>query len=234
MINNTTIEICLGNIQDVKKLEKYDVDRIELNAALELGGLTPSLATVVEAKKVSTKKIICMCRCRGGDFCYTQDEYDVMFQDAMVMLENGADGIVFGFLNEDNTVNEDKTKQMIDLIHSYKKEAVFHKASDVSKDIDEAVAVLAKLGIDRILTSGKAVYPDILKGCEKINEFVKKYPNVQFLPGGGVRINNIVDVIKTCGSGQVHMTSKKTYPGDYIGLQEEQLVQLLDQIRNMN
>lgn len=231
MINNTTIEIALGCIQDVAKLEKYDIDRIELNSCIELGGITPSLSTLIEAKKVSTKKIVCMCRVRGGNFCYTEPEYDVMFKDAKLMLENGADGIVFGFLNEDSSVNAEKTKQMIDLIHSYNKEAIFHKASDVSDDIDKTVETLSKLGINRILTSGKAVYPDILAGCQKINELAKKYPNVEFLPGGGVRINNIKDVVSTCQTGQVHMTSKKQYDGEYIGLDEEQLVQLLDQLR---
>lgn len=231
MINNITIEIALGCIQDVAKLEKYDVDRIELNSCIELGGITPSLSTLIEAKKVSTKKIVCMCRVRGGNFCYTNDEYDVMLKDAKLMLENGADGIVFGYLNEDASVNVEKSKEMIDLIHSYGREAIFHKASDVSDDIDKTVETLSKLGIDRILTSGKAVYPDILNGCAKINELAKKYPNVEFLPGGGVRINNVKEVVDTCQTGQVHMTSKKQYDGEYTGLDEQQLVQLLDQLR---
>ena len=231
MIKNTTIEIALGCIQDVAKLEKYDVDRIELNSCIELGGITPSLSTLIETKKISTKKIVCMCRVRGGNFCYTEEEYNVMFEDAKLMLENGADGIVFGFLNEDASINKDKSKKMIDLIHSYNKEAIFHKASDVSDDIDKTVETLSNIRIDRILTSGRAVYPDILSGCSKINELSKKYPNVEFLPGGGVRIENIKDVITTCQTGQVHMTSKKTYNGDYIGLDEEQLVKLLEQIK---
>lgn len=233
MINNTIIEICLGNIQDVAVMEKYDIDRIELNAALELGGLTPSLATLKEARKISSKNLACMCRCRGGNFCYSEAEYKTMFEDAKLMLENGADGIVFGFLNADDTVNAEKSKEMIDLIHSYQKEAVFHKASDVSTNLDETVETLAKLGIDRILTSGKAVYPDILAGCPKIAELHAKYPNITFLPGGGVRINNIADVLKISQAGQVHMTSKKKYDGDYVALDEEQLQQMLEEIRNM-
>ena len=233
MINNITIEICLGNIQDVKTLNNYDVDRIELNSALELGGLTPSINTLIEAKKVSTKKIVCMCRCRGGNFVYNDDEYDVMFKDAKVMLENNADGIVFGFLNSDNTINVNKTSQMVELIHSYNKEAIFHKAFDELENIDEGCKILNDLGINRILTSGKAVYPDILKGCDEINKLHIKYPNIQLLPGGGVRINNVKDVVQTCKTGQVHMTSKKTYDGNYIGLDEKQLIELLNQIRSI-
>ena len=231
MINNITIEICVGCIQDVAKLEKYDIDRIELNSCIELGGITPSLNTLLEAKKVSTKKIVCMCRIRGGNFCYTQAEYDVMFKDAKLMLDNGADGIVFGFLNEDKSVNIEKTKEMVDLIHSYNKEAIFHRAADEAEDFELTIKTLNDLHIDRVLTSGRAVYPDILPGCGKIHEVSKKYPNIQLLPGGGVRIHNIKDVVDTCRTGQVHMTSKKEYDGGYTGLDEEQLVQLLDQLR---
>ena len=230
MINNIKIEICLGNIQDVEVLNKYDVDRIELNAALELGGITPSLNTVKQAKAISNKKIICMCRTRGGNFVYTDKEYEVMFLDAKLMLENGADGIVFGFLNEDNTVREDKTREMIELIHSYNKEAVFHKAFDEVKDVDEATKLLNDLHIDRILTSGQAVYPDILEGCKTINRLYTQYPNIQFLPGGGVRIHNIYDILRTANTSQIHMSSKKTYDGNYIGLDEEQLKEMLKQI----
>lgn len=233
MINNTLIEIALGCIQDVATVEKYDVDRIELFSANELGGLTPSLSTVKEARRISSKNLACMCRCRGGNFCYTEAEYKTMFEDAKLMLENGADGIVFGFLNADDSVNVEKSKEMIELIHSYNKEAVFHKASDVSDDLDKTVKTLAQLGIDRILTSGKAVYPDILAGCPKINELHKQYPNITFLPGGGVRVNNIADVLRISEAGQVHMTSKKKYDGDYVALDEEQLQQMLQEIKNM-
>ena len=233
MINGIKIEICLGNIQDVEVLNKYDIDRIELNAALELAGITPSLSTVKKAKAISNKKIICMCRTRGGNFVYTDEEYEVMFKDAKLMLENGADGIVFGFLNEDNTIRQDKTKQMIDLIHSYNKEAVFHKAFDELNNLDEGCRILCELGIDRILTGGQATNSDILKGSQIINALHNKYPNVQLLPGGGVRVNNIKNVINTCQTGQIHMSSKKTYDGNYIGLDEEQLVEMLKQMQNL-
>lgn len=232
MINNITIEICVGCIQDVEKLEKYDVDRIELNSCLELDGITPSLSTLIQARKQSSKKIMCMCRCRGGNFCYSEPEYETMFADAKLMLENGADGIVFGFLNEDSSLNVEKSKAMIELVHSYNKQAIFHKAADVSNDIYETVRILDELGIDRILTSGQQPSSKIVEGCIKINELREKFPRIEFLPGGGVRINNIVDVLNTAKTNQVHMTSKKQYEGQYVGLDEEQLIELLTQIKN--
>ncbi|MBQ2139427.1 MAG: hypothetical protein II432_08470, partial [Erysipelotrichaceae bacterium] len=111
---------------------------------------------------------------------------------------------------------------------------VFHKAFDECSDLDAAAKDLVSLHIDRVLTSGAAVYPDILKGCERIHELYEKYgEDLQFLPGGGVRIENIKEVIKTAQSGQVHMTSKKTYEGGYVGLDEAQLITMLEEIRSL-
>lgn len=234
MINNITIEICLGNIQEVEILNKYPVDRIELNSALELGGLTPSLNTLIKAKEVSNKKIVTMIRCRGGNFCYTKQEYEIMFSDAKDMLENNTDGIVFGFLNEDRCINIEMTKRMVDLVHSYHKEAIFHKAFDETIDMEQAIKQLIDLKVDRILTSGQAVYPDILEGCKRINNLHTKYGNqIQLLPGGGVRVNNIVDVVNTANTKQVHMTSKRNNQNGYIELEVSQLEELLNKLHKM-
>lgn len=235
MINNKLIEVCLGNIQDVEKLNKYPVDRIELNSAIELGGLTPSLNTLIAARKISKLKIVCMVRSRGGDFNYSDIEYDAMYEDAKLLLENGADGIVFGFLNEDLSFNEKQMKRFADLAKKYNKEAICHKAFDVmTSDINKDVEKLIEFGITRVLTSGRAVYPDIISGSKVINELNKKYGDkIQFLPGGGIRIENVKDVYNICGTNQAHMTSKKTYKGDYLGLDEDQLQKILEKIREI-
>ena len=234
MVNNTIIEICIGNVSAALTASKYPIDRIELNSALELGGLTPTLETLKYLKKHISIPICCMDRIRGGDFCYNENEYEVMFADAENTLKEKAYGIVFGFLNEDKTINYEKTKEMVRLIHSCNAEAVFHKAFDEIEDLENACETLIELGVDRILTSGKAVYPDILKGCETINSLNKKYGNkLQFLPGGGVRTDNVCDVIKIADTGQVHMTSKREYPGGYLGLDEDQLQIMIRNIAAM-
>lgn len=235
MINNNKIEICLGNIQDIETLNKYPVDRIELNSALELGGLTPSLSTLIKAKSLTNIQIVCMVRSRGGNFCYTKEEYDTMYQDAELLLRNGADGIVFGFLNEDLSFNDEQMIRFAKLAKKYNKEAICHKAFDVmTSDINDDVEKLIKYGITRVLTSGRAVYPDIIGGAKVINELNAKYGNkIQFLPGGGIRIDNVKDVYTICNTHQAHMTSKKKYDGDYIGLDEEQLQGLLNKIKEL-
>lgn len=234
MINNIKIEICINNIDDAIKASKYPIDRIELNSAIELGGLTPSLETLKALKGMIKPKICCMVRPRGGDFFYTENEFEVMLKDAENLLKANADGIVFGFLNEDKTVDTERTRIMSDLIHSYRKEAIFHKAFDETPDKIQASQDLISCYIDRILTSGKAVYPDILEGCERIRQLKEIYYNqIQFLPGGGVRVENIQDVIRTSTCNQIHMTSKKEYHGGYLGLDTEQLEAMLEKISSL-
>ena len=234
MVNDIKIEICIGSADDGLKAASYPIDRIELNSALELGGLTPTLETLKYLKERIDVPLCCMDRIRSGDFCYSETEYEVMFRDAKNMLEAGADGIVFGFLNEDRTVNKEKTKKMAELIHSYGKEAIFHKAFDEIADLDEAIQTLISFKIDRILTSGKAVYPEILKGCEEIRRLNDRYgDSIQLLPGGGVRIENIQDVLRISNSKQVHMTSKMTSAKGYPVLDEDQLEKMLEKISSM-
>ncbi len=234
MINNTIIEVCIGNISDALTASKYPIDRIELNSALELGGLSPSLETIKTLKEKTEVPLCCMCRPRGGDFCYDELEYETMLKDARNMLEAGADGIVFGFLTGENEIDVDRTKTMTDLIHSYQKEAVFHKAFDELEDLDKGTQILISCRIDRILTSGKCVYPEILEGCRKIAELNEKYRGkISFLPGGGVRIENVQDVLRISGSGQVHMTSKKQSEGSYICFDEEQFRKILKEIESL-
>ena len=94
------LEICCGSFEDVKTAWQNGADRVELNSALYLGGLTPSTANLICAKEQCSIPIVTMVRPRGGGFCYSQDEYETMLLDARILLEHGADGIAFGFLTE--------------------------------------------------------------------------------------------------------------------------------------
>lgn len=214
MKSGITVEICTGSLEDVITASAFaETDRIELNCALELGGLTPSLYTLKAAKQMSTKKIIAMVRPRGAGFIYSANEKDVMFQDAKLFLENGADGIVFGSLNPDHTVDEEFTAKMCSLIHSYGKEAVFHKAFDDAEDPFRAAEALIRCNTDRVLTSGKQ--PDALKGAELIRRLNDKFGSeIEFLPGGGVNENNITAIIEKSRSKQIHMSAKESIDQD--------------------
>ena len=148
------IEICAGSYQDCIAAYKGKAKRVELNSALSVGGLTPSVASLVRVKKETDLSVICMVRPRAAGFCYEKEDVDIIFEDAKILLENGADGISFGFLRNDGSIHKEYTKEMVDLVHSYQKEAVFHRAFDVTPDAFEAIETLIELGVDRVLTSG--------------------------------------------------------------------------------
>ena len=97
-MSKITLEICCGSLEDAKAAQAGGADRIELNSALYLGGLTPSLASLIMVKEQCTIPVAAMVRPRGGGFCYSDDEFAVMLKDAEILMKNGADGIVFGFL----------------------------------------------------------------------------------------------------------------------------------------
>ena len=106
------VEICCGSYEDALNAYKGKAKRIELNSALYLGGLTPSLASLKLTKKNTNLKVITMVRPRGAGFYYNDIEFEVMKEDARCLLENGADGIAFGCLNQDGSINEKQTKAM--------------------------------------------------------------------------------------------------------------------------
>ena len=137
-----TFEVCAGSYQDCLAAEKGGADRVELNSALSVGGLTPSLMNLMRAKKETSLKIVCMVRPRAGGFCYDETEAQLMLEEAELLLEHGADGIAFGFLKADRTVDAEKTKKMVELIHVKGGEAVFHRAFDVTPEPAKAIETM--------------------------------------------------------------------------------------------
>lgn len=201
------IEVCAGSYADCLAAEKGGATRVELNSALSVGGLTPTLATLKRVKKETSLKVICMDRPRAAGFCYDENDTTIMMDDAKVLLENGADGIAFGFLKEDGQVDVVKTKTMCDLIHSYGKEAVFHRAFDVTPDPFAAMESLIACGVNRVLTSGQKA--KAMDGISLIGELQKKYGDkVEILAGSGMNATNAMEMIEKTGIHQVHSSCK--------------------------
>lgn len=209
---NQMIEICCGSYQDGKMAWQAGVKRIELNSALSVGGLTPSLSSLIRLKKETNLKIICMVRPRAAGFAYDQNEFEIMFSEAQILLEHKADGIAFGFLKDDGSINLEYTKEMVDLIHSYHAEAVFHRAIDVCKNCNQAVQSLINLGVDRILTSGQE--SNAIEGKDCIKQLQNKYGSqIEVLAGSGINASNAKELIEYTGITQVH-SSCKAYKKD--------------------
>ncbi|WP_373129156.1 copper homeostasis protein CutC [Dielma fastidiosa] len=205
----TLVEICCGSYHDALMAQNGKADRIELNSALFMGGLTPSIGTLKLVKRDVSLPVICMVRPRGAGFCYNDAEIECIFEDAKALLEAGSDGLAFGFLKADATIDLNLTKRMIALIKSYgtEREAVFHRAFDCVKDAKQAMSQLIECGIDRVLTSGLA--PTAIAGKELIHELQSVYGDqIEILAGSGIKAHNAVEFIKTSGVSQVHSSAK--------------------------
>ena len=220
MKENAMIEICCGSYEDALAAERGGAARIELNSALALGGLTPSAGCVKLVKEHTGLKVVSMVRPRGAGFCYTEAETEQMFADARELLEAGSDGLAFGFLTEDHRVDLEKTGRMVELIHSYKKEAVFHRAYDCVHDPRAAMESLIALGVDRVLTSGLREKAE--EGAGLLKELQETYGSrIQILAGSGVNAGNAKALMEKTGLCQVHSSCKdwrrdETTSGEYV------------------
>lgn len=202
-----TIEICCGSYEDALAAARGGAERIELNSALALGGLTPSAACLRMVKRCTDLLVVSMVRPRGAGFCYTEAQTEQMFEEARELLENGSDGLAFGFLTEDRCVDLEKTGRMTELIHSYGREAVFHRAFDCTEDPVRAIEELIGLGADRILTSGQQEKAE--QGKELLRQLQAAYGSrIQLLAGSGVNAGNARALAEYTGIRQLHSSCR--------------------------
>ena len=214
------IEICCGSYEDAYCAYHGGAKQIELNSALYLGGLTPSIASLVLTKQNTDLKVICMTRPRGAGFCYTSKEFEQIMEEAKSLLEHGADGIVFGFLLPDYSIDIERTKKMISLIKLYQKDVVFHRAFDCVEDPIESMKTLISLGVDRVLTSG--LQSTALEGKEMLKRLEKEFgKDIEILAGSGLNDTNIKEFMQYTSIHKIHSSCKRyrediTTSGTYV------------------
>ena len=181
------IEVCAESYEYALKAEKAGANRIELCKDLHLDGLTPDYES---AKKTINKiniPVFILIRPREGDFIYSNEEFELMKRDIIKFKEMGCKGIVSGILNDDNSIDIKRTKDLIEL--SRPLEFTFHRAFDIVSDPLKEIEILIKLGVDRILTSGqknKAI--EGLYLLEKLNNISKK--RIVIMPGSSITNTN--------------------------------------------
>jgi Uncharacterized protein involved in copper resistance len=182
------IEICLESAESVLQAEKGGADRVELCSDLFEGGLTPTIGTFKTARKLAKNiRINVMIRPRGGDFCYSDAEFEVMKEDLLTLKAAGADGIVFGILNPDGSIDEARTAELVALASPLP--VTFHRAFDMSRDPYESLETLIRLGVKRILTSG--MEPTVMDGMVLLSDLVKKAGDrIIIMPGCGISERN--------------------------------------------
>lgn len=203
------IEVCCSSAGDVIEAWRAGADRAELNSDLFHGGLTPTLGSLLVTKRETDIPVMTMVRPREGGFCYTETEFAVCREDARLLLQNGADGLVFGFLHENGTIDRERTRILAETALEAGREAVFHRAIDVVPDWREAIDLLAELHITRILTSGQA--PDVTWGTDTVRSMIAYAAGrVQILPGAGVTPKNLSRILAETGADQLHVAAHRS------------------------
>ena len=195
------LELCIGGIDDVEIAARNEVDRIELNSGMAIGGLTPSYALAKSSRAVFRGPIISMIRPREGGFCYSKSEFLMMLNDAEHLLSLGIEGLATGFLTTDGQIDLDRCRRLRALFPT--KQLVFHRAFDVVADRITAINQLIDCGFDRILASGGAATAE--QGCASLRDLIQIAGNrIEVLPGGGIRASNVAAIVRNTGCRQVH------------------------------
>lgn len=199
-------EACVDSVESALSAQTGGADRIELCADLLEGGITPSYAMiklVLEKLKIPVNVII---RPRGGDFLYTDYEFEVMKKDIEFCKQAGVNGVVIGILNDDGTIDKKRTKQLIEAAKPMS--VTFHRAFDMTRDPEEALNTLIELGVDRLLTSGQE--SDVHKGIPTLKNLVELAGDkITIMPGGGVNEINIKEVVEKTGVKEIHASARE-------------------------
>jgi len=196
------LEACVNSTMSAIEAQKGSADRIELCENLLEGGTTPSAGSIRIARKHLKIPIMVMIRPRGGDFLYSDTEYDIMKEDIVMAKELGADGVVLGILNPDATVDVNRCRELIKLAHPM--QVTFHRAFDMTSDPFKALDDLIMLKVDRVLTSGQK--ENAHEGAKLIADLIRYADGrICIMPGGGLNEENLRQVIKTTGATDFHV-----------------------------
>ena len=182
------IEVCAESYEHALKAEKAGADRIELCKDLHLDGLTPDYESAKKTIKQLNIPVFILIRPRGGDFVYSNEEFELMKSDIVKFKEMGCKGIVSGVLNNDKDIDIERTQELVELSKPLK--FTFHRAFDIVKDPVEEIENLIKMGVDRVLTSGQK--NKAIGGLDLLLELKNISKNrIIIMPGGGIKKNNI-------------------------------------------
>ena len=199
------IELCLFSPFNLPTLTNST--RIELCSNYNQGGLSPNYGAFLTCRKNYTNSIYVMIRPRGGDFCYSDEEFESMKEEILWFKEMGADGIVLGLLHKNGSIDKLRTTELVKLANPLP--VTFHRAFDMSADLNIALEVIIQTGCSTILSSGGkenvVLGFDILIGLQK-----QAGTRIAIMPGGGMTVSNVQKFI-TAGFKHIHLSSKKLH-----------------------
>lgn len=199
------LEVCANSFTSALAAEQGGAVRVELCENMAEGGTTPSYATIKMAKQRLKIEVWPIIRPRGGDFLYSDDEFELMKIDIQICKKLGCNGVVFGILTPDGEIDKDRCKQLLALAHPMP--ASFHRAFDMCNQLEKSLEELIKLGFTRVLTSGGA--ENVEKGIKTLEKLVKLANNrIEIMPGAGVNPKNIKILKEKTGATVFHASAR--------------------------
>ncbi len=201
------LEVCANSVESAIAAQQGGAVRVELCENLYEGGTTPSHGDILLARKLLHIKLYVLIRPRGGDFLYTDVEYEIMTADVKHCIETGCDGIVIGMLNADGTIDKERCEKLVQMARRMGVGVTFHRAFDMCADLEQALEDIIDLGCERILTSGGK--STAIEGSRIIAELVEKAAGrIAIMPGSGVNENNVEDLVRFTGVREVHSSAR--------------------------
>jgi copper homeostasis protein len=214
------LEISVEAVEAAAAAERGGADRIELCSDLSVGGLTPQTALLRAVRQKIQIPIFVMIRPRAGDFVYSPAESAQMKESIAEAKGSGADGLVFGILKPNGTVDIDHTRELVELARPLP--VTFHRAFDSCADFSQALEDVSRSGACRILTSGGAA--SALEGIDNIAMLITVAAQVTIVPGAGINMRNILQIAAATGAREFHSGLSSVLPHpptDYLQIEKE-------------
>ena len=203
-MKNKNLEIACFNAESAIIAQENGANRVELCYDMSLGGISPSLDMVKSVRAVLSIAMYVMVRPRGGDFVYSEVEFEQMKNEIELLKKYNVDGFVFGILNDDGTVNKEQNKELVALAQPIP--CTFHRAFDVVNSVMQSLEEVIDCGFRTILTSGQE--KNVVEGIDVLAELVKKANNRIFIMrGGGLRSTNVKSLIEKTGASFFHSSA---------------------------
>lgn len=204
MFQNKKIEIACFNLESALLAQKAGADRVELCANISVGGTTPSIEIIQQARKNLSIDLYVMIRPRGGNFVYSEPELEQMKSEIETIKKLDVNGFVFGILNEDKTINIKQNKVLVELAKPFP--CSFHRAFDAVSNYEQALEDVISCGFSTLLTSG--TFSDVMEGNEVLKKLVEQAKNrIEIMPGGGLRSTNISELNQIVNANWYHSSA---------------------------